>query len=276
MAAMSLVKCEECGHDVSSRAEACPNCGAPQALAKKRVAMPAIRGGKGSGLGKLLLAALVALFFFEIYSEGPANKLTSSSGSATSVNKAIQQSPQNARKPTQREYLVYLNQEYDNVAKFDVSKWLNSKDRIMTVTALFSRWASVVDDSKDHKLSLEELQRVNSFRKNLRELQIRSFPRLRDAYGPALRKVYWNDDVSARTFGAGYRIVEWVSGSFEANHNTSSWHADVQESLYTLRFTQARYKRNSEVDDYAYYTLKPPKDEDIVIWKSDTSFRVVN
>ena len=26
---MALVKCKECGHDVSTTAEACPNCGAP-------------------------------------------------------------------------------------------------------------------------------------------------------------------------------------------------------------------------------------------------------
>lgn len=33
---MSIVKCPECGHDVSSKAAACPNCGAPVAQSPLR------------------------------------------------------------------------------------------------------------------------------------------------------------------------------------------------------------------------------------------------
>jgi len=35
---MALIKCRECNHEVSDKAEACPNCGAPVAAARETVA----------------------------------------------------------------------------------------------------------------------------------------------------------------------------------------------------------------------------------------------
>lgn len=37
---MALVKCEDCGREVSDRAPACPNCGAPTAVGEPQVAAP--------------------------------------------------------------------------------------------------------------------------------------------------------------------------------------------------------------------------------------------
>jgi hypothetical protein len=37
---MALIKCEDCGHDVSERAPACPNCGAPIATAASQADVP--------------------------------------------------------------------------------------------------------------------------------------------------------------------------------------------------------------------------------------------
>lgn len=37
---MALIKCEDCGRDVSDRAPACPNCGAPIAAAEQSAAAP--------------------------------------------------------------------------------------------------------------------------------------------------------------------------------------------------------------------------------------------
>ena len=31
---MALIKCTECGHEVSDKAQTCPNCGAPVGLAQ--------------------------------------------------------------------------------------------------------------------------------------------------------------------------------------------------------------------------------------------------
>jgi hypothetical protein len=49
---MALTKCKECGHDISSTADKCPNCGAPSKL----------KTSKNIGVG-CVIALLIILFF---------------------------------------------------------------------------------------------------------------------------------------------------------------------------------------------------------------------
>ena len=65
---MALTKCEECGHDVSTKADKCPHCGAPRRpepvaarLAQPPV-RPAIRMMAWSVLGLLAVIWVVAMF----------------------------------------------------------------------------------------------------------------------------------------------------------------------------------------------------------------------
>jgi hypothetical protein len=55
---MKLVKCKACGHDVSSKAEACPNCGHPIAAARKAKAQTT--GGLGCGVIMLAVIGFIA------------------------------------------------------------------------------------------------------------------------------------------------------------------------------------------------------------------------
>lgn len=53
---MALIKCKECGHDVSDKADACPNCGA-------KVQKPAQQVGCGTIVGVVFLVGfLIAVF----------------------------------------------------------------------------------------------------------------------------------------------------------------------------------------------------------------------
>lgn len=60
---MKLQKCEACGHNVSSQANACPNCGHPIAAAKKAKAGAA--GGAGCAVVLLAIAAVIAYAIME-------------------------------------------------------------------------------------------------------------------------------------------------------------------------------------------------------------------
>lgn len=39
---MALIKCKDCGHDMSDRASACPNCGCPSPISSERAVREAI------------------------------------------------------------------------------------------------------------------------------------------------------------------------------------------------------------------------------------------
>ena len=59
---MALMKCKECGHEISDQAKSCPNCGAPQADA----AAPT----KPFGWGKLILLLFLGWILYEFLAAG--------------------------------------------------------------------------------------------------------------------------------------------------------------------------------------------------------------
>lgn len=65
---MALIKCKECGVEVSSKAEACPKCGA-------RVAAKPM--GCGALIGILLLGAVIVSAFSSIFSSGSRSETSS-------------------------------------------------------------------------------------------------------------------------------------------------------------------------------------------------------
>lgn len=104
--------------------------------------------------------------------------------------------------------------------------------------------------------------------------QKQNLPKIRDAYGPILRQLLWEDDITAKTVGDGFRTVELVGALFAANRNIQTAQETIHETLLKLRFTQARYRWYREADEFTYYKLEPPKDGDVVIW-SGTGYRLV-
>ena len=53
---MALVRCSGCGREVSDKAPACPNCGAPLTLVPDSVRRTTRAGGKWEGIGFALVA----------------------------------------------------------------------------------------------------------------------------------------------------------------------------------------------------------------------------
>lgn len=67
-----MVKCPECGHDISSDAQACPSCGKPLA-GVVTIAATAVSNLRRNGVALVLLLALLAVFFgnFRVVSGAP-------------------------------------------------------------------------------------------------------------------------------------------------------------------------------------------------------------
>lgn len=65
---MALLKCKECGGEVSSKAEACPKCGA-------RVAVKSM--GCGTLIGILILGGVIISAYSSIFSSGSSSKTSS-------------------------------------------------------------------------------------------------------------------------------------------------------------------------------------------------------
>jgi len=72
---MALIKCKECGTEVSSKAETCPKCGA-------RVAAKPM--GCGTLIGVIFLGGIIISVFSSIFSSGTGNDTTSTTKSSPS------------------------------------------------------------------------------------------------------------------------------------------------------------------------------------------------
>lgn len=80
---MALIKCKECGTDVSSKAESCPKCGA-------RVAAKPM--GCGTLIGVIILGGIIVSAYSSIFSPSSSNSASSSTSASTTATTA-QQTP---------------------------------------------------------------------------------------------------------------------------------------------------------------------------------------
>ncbi len=60
---MALIKCPDCGSDVSTAAANCPHCGRPMAVLSGKAVQTQRKGGKYEGVGFLLILAGVGTCF---------------------------------------------------------------------------------------------------------------------------------------------------------------------------------------------------------------------
>ncbi|MDH3474296.1 MAG: hypothetical protein OEM59_11440 [Rhodospirillales bacterium] len=180
------------------------------------------------------------------------------------------------REAKRQDYAMRLKREFEGLEKYDDSGCFDNKTTVLICTALFSAWATIAEEGGRYELDKKERALLVRFKKRVAAVQARSLPRLRDAYGPILRKALWEVDISAKTFGKWFRVVQFVGGVFAANRNIKEFHSQVREGLVILRFNQARYMWYEQADEYQYFTIDTPKDTDLVIWERNGRFRRVS
>lgn len=172
-------------------------------------------------------------------------------------------------------YIEQLDRELASLPQVRAASYTASVDRINTAIILIGAWTLIYEQGADLPLSAADQQKRQRFRDLLVRKQAEMLPALRDAYGPAMRQQLWVADGSARTFGPGYRTVEFVNVAFARNANIQDIHHEMRENLMMLRFTRAQYKWFREASEYSFYTLEPPRDTDLVMWESGGRFRVI-
>lgn len=192
---------------------------------------------------------------------------------AREAEAAVLRATENEAKVTS--YLEQLDREIASLPQINVADYIDSVDRINTAIILIGAWTLLYEEGADLPLDAAAQQKRQRFRELIIRKQTEMLPRLRDAYGPAMRRQLWEADGSARTFGPGYRTVEFVNVAFARNANIRDIHNEMRENLLILRFTRAQYKWFREASEYSYYTLEPPLDTELVMWESGARFRVV-
>jgi len=174
------------------------------------------------------------------------------------------------------QYIEQIERELISLPSITALDYIASVRDINLALVLIGTWNLLYEEGAKFDLGPDDQSKRQRFKELLIRKQAEIFPALRDAYGPAMRRQLWEADGRARTIGAGYRTVEFVSGEFARNANIAQIHSEMRENLLLLRFTRAQYKWFERASDYSFYTLEPPKDTDLVIWESGGRFRLLN
>lgn len=75
---MALLKCKECGNEISTKAESCPKCGAKTG--------PSKAGSTNIGCGALILGAFIVVIFAGIFSPDDSTTTSTPTSSAPSAH----------------------------------------------------------------------------------------------------------------------------------------------------------------------------------------------
>lgn len=175
-----------------------------------------------------------------------------------------------ARQRELADYVERLRNELEDIPTFNAHEFAGSASQIAIAVGVFQAWADSVDKGSRFELTPEQESLRQSFRRAVARKQAQSLPALRDAFGPAMRKELWEADAKARTFGSGFRTIEFIAGQFAANRNIKTAFEASRKTLLMLRFTRAQYKWLDADVEYSYYTLEPPKDDAVVVWSGES------
>ncbi len=165
-----------------------------------------------------------------------------------------------------KDYVIRLQNELKKISSFKTKDHVESETDILNAVRGFSNWAEIADEGHDLPLEKGHQSIRAEFRQKLSRTQKKSYPILRNAYGPLVSKRLWIKDMSARTSGSGYQTIEYVGVMFAANRNVKSFHEDKLDVIEQLRFKKVRYRWFSMDPNPKAFRLNTPDDGKIAIW----------
>lgn len=147
----------------------------------------------------------------------------------------------------------------------DVAQYLNRIDLLAAPFIL----------AEDQQLNPDQASELEALRREVVQFQTRTFPSVRDAFGPIFRRELWIDDGTARTSGGDFKVIEIVKPEFALNRQIVSFNEEHFDVLVRLRFTSAEYRAlpggpARQVFDFDRFSAG---DGEIVGWRNGQAFR---
>lgn len=140
---------------------------------------------------------------------------------------------------------------------------MTSATDFQITVALFKAYAITINEGKQ-STDKEVLKLTDELQKKVVASQLKNFPKLRKAYYEFVKNKLWENDVDVRISGAGNTVLKLTGGYFAANKNIKDSQEALHEMLTLLRFKQTQYTWYKGQDEFTYYTIDSPKDNEIV------------
>lgn len=175
---------------------------------------------------------------------------------------------------------AYLNFVQGSLESGFMDEWrgqrpMQSMDDVGAYLSTFNLWAYACQDAASFNLNADEARLLAAFRQKAEVVQAEAFPKLRDAFGPILRKQITQLQVSAVTSGQSFKTVRFSGQPFSVTDNIDDFHGEVKGVLFQLRFEKAEYKAARDTSTLKTLPVGSLSDKALVIWEDDLQYAVV-
>lgn len=157
-----------------------------------------------------------------------------------------------------------LQEELKDIRTFNGMEYRGDVTSLNIEVALFSVWGKMAKDANNHE-NLKIRNLGNNIRHNLKSLQLREFPMIRENYVKIIKKNLWEENIKVQSFGSRKTTLQFTGGIFASNKIKQDFQTTLSEIFSGFRFKRVNYKWYEYDDEYTYYTIRSDKDSVIKI-----------
>lgn len=146
---------------------------------------------------------------------------------------------------------------------FDGSAYRGSIEAAQGELLLFHFWKiRIVNGEASQDREANRL--ASQLKQKVVKMQIGEFPKLRKAYAQALHNKTWEHDVTVSVAGKDNSILQLTGYHFSLNKNIKDMQDILGVTPHEFRFKQVQYRWYNGADEYQYFTLETPADNELV------------
>ena len=158
-----------------------------------------------------------------------------------------------------------LQSELNSIKTFDGAEYRGEVNSLVIEVALFSTWGKMAEEAKNNENATIKSLGI-SIEQNLKNLQLREFPKIRANYAKILKNKLWEEDIEVQNFGSGNTTLQFTGGIFASNKNKQDFQTSLFQTFKDFRFKRINYKWYEYDDEYTYYTVNSDKDSKIITY----------
>jgi|GEM_PF-4072600 len=136
-------------------------------------------------------------------------------------------------------------------------------DQLNRSLVIFDDWASLMNEADTSKNDII-LELSNKLMRLASKVQNTEFPKMRTGYMKLMAQKMWENDIYASCTGPRNTILNISGGFFAANINIMDYQSTIRDIVVSLRYKEVRYRWYKGANEFTYYKLNVPADNEIV------------
>jgi hypothetical protein len=145
----------------------------------------------------------------------------------------------------------------------DFSNYRDEIQSIQMEIILFGAWAKNIEEAKSS--DNDEIKKLGEkLEIKVKNIQIKEFPILRKSYCKAIYQKLWIENIETSILGKGNKTIQFTGGIFANNKNKQETQNTLSDILRQFRFKRVNYKWYEYDDDFTYYEIDTPNDDELV------------